>query len=143
MAAMMSARQWVAVVDDDDSLRASIVRLLGSVDVAARPFASAEAFLDCSDCTDASAPACALVDVYLGAGLNGYELKERLTSDGRALPIVFMTAQSELPIRMHEDAAAVATCLRKPFAKNDLLTRLAPMIDSLRGHLPPTDLEGG
>jgi FixJ family two-component response regulator len=131
----MSARQWVAVIDDDESLRRSILRLLRSVDVDALGFGSAEEFLGRAD---GSEPACAVVDLYLGAGLNGYELKERLECDGRALPIVFMTAQEELPIRMQEDETALAACMRKPFDKDDLIARLAPMIDALRDTRAPT-----
>ena len=57
-------------------------------------------------------------------GLTGYELKERLESEGRALPIIFMTAHSELPVRMSQDAEAVANCLRKPFGEDELLARV-------------------
>ena len=131
---MMSSRQWVAVVDDHESLRTSIVRLLRTLDIEARGFGSAEEFLDRAE---ESPPACGLVDVYLGVGLNGYELGERLARDGRELPIVFMTAQAELPVRMQEDGAAVAACLRKPFSREDLITRLAPMIDALRDARSP------
>jgi FixJ family two-component response regulator len=137
---VMSARQWVAVVDDHESLRASIVRLLRSLDVDARGFASAEEFLDRAG---GPAPTCAVVDVYLGPGLNGYELKERLEHGGRALPIVFMTAHTELPIRMQEDAAAVATCLRKPFSTDELVARLAPVIPALRDARTPASRIGG
>src|SRR4051794_27566368 len=125
----MTARQWVAVVDDHESLRLSIVRLLRSVGVDARGFSSAEAFLEHAPDVP---PACAVVDLYLGEGLNGYELKERLEHVGRALPMVFMTAHTELPIHMQEDQAAVANCLRKPFSMEELLARLAPRIDVLR-----------
>jgi FixJ family two-component response regulator len=131
----MSVRQWVAVIDDDDSLRRSIVRLLRSVEVDAHGFGSAEEFLDR---LEGSEPACAIVDLYLGTGLNGYDLKERLERDGRALPIIFMTAQAELPIRMQEDQTAVASCLRKPFARDQLIARLAPMIDALRDAQAPS-----
>jgi FixJ family two-component response regulator len=133
----MNSRQWVAVIDDDDSLRLSIIRLLRSVDVRARGFNSAEEFLDRAD---EGPPTCAVVDLYLGTGLNGYELKERLERDGRALPIVFMTAHTELPIRMQEDEDALANCLRKPFSTDDLLARLAPLIDVLRD-LPAAALD--
>ena len=137
---MMSSRQWVAVVDDHESLRTSIVRLLRTLDIDARGFRSAEEFLDGAE---ESSPTCALVDVYLGVGLNGYELGERLERDGRALPIVFMTAQAELPVRMQEDEAAVAACLRKPFSREDLVARLAPMIDVLRdARSPAVGIEG-
>jgi FixJ family two-component response regulator len=136
----MSARPWVAVIDDHESVRTSIIRLLRSVDVDARGFGSAEEFLDRAD---GLAPVCAVVDLYLGVGINGYELKERLERDGRALPMIFMTAQAELPIRMQEDEAAVATCLRKPFSPDELIARLAPMIDALRDSRAPTvGLEG-
>jgi FixJ family two-component response regulator len=124
----------VAVVDDHESLRTSIVRLLRTLDIDARGFRSAEEFLDRAE---EPSPTCALVDVYLGVGLNGYELGERLERDGRALPIVFMTAQAELPVRMQEDEAAVAACLRKPFSREDLIARLAPMIDALRDARSP------
>ena len=117
----MSEQQWVSVVDDDESLRAAVVRLLRSVGILARAFSSAEEFLER---TDGALPACAVVDVHLGLGLNGYELKERLESEGRAPPIIFMTAHADLPIRMLEDTAAVASCLRKPFDKDDLLARV-------------------
>ena len=130
----MSARPWVAVIDDHESVRTSIIRLLRSVDVDARGFGSAEEFLDRAEVL---APACAVVDLYLGVGINGYELKERLERDGRALPMIFMTAQAELPIRMQEDEAAVATCLRKPFSPDELIARLAPMIDALRDSRAP------
>ena len=137
---MMSSRQWVAVVDDHESLRTSIVRLLRTLDIDARGFRSAEEFLDRAE---ESPPACALVDVYLGVGLNGYELGERLERDGRGLQIVFMTAQAELPVRMQEDEAAVAACLRKPFSREDLVARLAPMIDVLRdARSPAVGIEG-
>jgi FixJ family two-component response regulator len=140
MAGAVSAPQWVAVIDDDASLRRAIVRLLRSLDLDARGFGSAEEFLDGAG---GSEPACAVVDLYLGPGLNGYELKERLERDGRAVPIVFMTAQAELPVRMQTDEAAVATCLRKPFTKDALIARLAPVIDALRDARAPTaGLEG-
>jgi len=123
----MDGQQWVAVIDDDESLRRSIVRLLRTVDFDARGFGSAEEFLGLvnNDC-----PTCALVDIYLGHGLNGYELKEQLDATGFAFPIVFMTAQVELPVRMQQDSSAIATCLRKPFGQDDLLRRLAPHLDA-------------
>ena len=117
----MSEQKWVSVVDDDESLRTALVRLLRSVGIHARGFGSAEEFLGRAD---GPAPACALLDIHLGTGLNGYELKERLESEGRAPPIVFMTAHAELPMRMLQDPDAVANCLRKPFDKDDLLARV-------------------
>ena len=122
----MSEHQWVSVVDDDESLRAAVVRLFRSVGIVARAFGSAEEFLDR---TNGPEPACALVDIQLGeGGLNGYELKERLESEGKALPIIFMTAHPELPIRMLQDPVAMANCLRKPFDTEELLARVRRLL---------------
>ena len=90
----MREQPWVSVIDDDASLRAALVLLLRSSGIHARGFASAEDFLGRADGLD---PTCVLLDVHLGTGLTGYELKERLESEGRPLPIIFMTAHSELP----------------------------------------------
>jgi len=118
----------VSVVDDDESLRTALVRLFRSVGILARGFGSAEEFLDRPDGPE---PACALLDIHLGTGLNGYELKERLESEGRAPPIVFMTAHAELPMRMLQDPDAVANCLRKPFDKDDLLARVRRVLGAI------------
>jgi len=124
----MSEQQWVSVVDDDESLRTALVRLFRSVGILARGFGSAEEFLGRPDGPE---PACALLDIHLGTGLNGYELKERLESEGRAPPIVFMTAHAELPMRMLQDPAAVANCLRKPFDKDELLARVRRILGAI------------
>ena len=124
----MSEKPWVSVLDDDESLRTALIRLLRSADIHARGFGSAEEFLGRADGPE---PACAVVDVDMGLGLNGYELKERLESEGRALPIIFMTAHAELPMRMLQDPGAVADCLRKPFDKDELLARLRHILGAI------------
>jgi len=124
----MSEQPWVLVIDDDESLRAALVLLLRSAGIQARGFGSAEEFLGRPDGPD---PTCAVLDVHLGTGLTGYELKEQLESEGRALPIVFTTAHSELPIRMSRDADAMANCLRKPFGKDELLTRVRRFLGAI------------
>ena len=124
----MSEQPWVSVIDDDESLRAALVLLLRSAGIHARGFGSAEEFLGRADGPE---PNCAVLDVHLGTGLTGYELKERLESEGRALPIIFMTAHSELPMRMHQDSDAMANCLRKPFGKDELLARVRRILGAV------------
>jgi len=124
----MSEQPWVSVIDDDASLRAAVILLLRTAGFQARGFGSAEEFLGRADALD---PACVLLDVHLGTGLTGYELKERLESEGRALPIIFMTAHSDLPMRMSRDADAMADCLRKPFGKDDLLARVRRLVGAI------------
>jgi FixJ family two-component response regulator len=130
---VLSEPPWVAVVDDDESLRTSLVRLLTAVGIPARGFGSAEEFLRRPDGPD---PACAVLDIQLGAGLNGYELKERLESEGSALPIIFMTGQAELPMSMKRDPGALASCLRKPFDRDELIAQVRPLLGELTGTRP-------
>src|SRR6187431_157724 len=76
---------WVAIVDDDESIRRSLARVFRINGIAARTFASAEEFLNfCCD----DEPRCLVLDVQLG-GMTGFELKDRLHANGRTAPIVF------------------------------------------------------
>ncbi len=72
---MTERAQTVFVVDDDESVRKSLVRLLKSMGYPARPYASAREFLD--DWRDDPAPGCLVLDIEL-PGLNGLELQEQL-----------------------------------------------------------------
>ena len=62
----------VFVVDDDDSIRKSLVRLLKSMGYPARPYASAREFLD--DWRHNPTPGCLVLDVQLPE-LSGLELE--------------------------------------------------------------------
>lgn len=123
----MSEEPWVAVVDDDESIRTSLIRLLRGCRIPARGFSSAAEFLDGMA---GSAPTCAVCDVQLGLGLNGYDLKERMEAEGKDVPVIFMTGRAELPVRMCRDADAVANCLQKPFEPDEFLARVRLVLDA-------------
>ena len=122
----MSEQQWVAIIEDDESLRASIARVLRVVGIPARDFGSAEEFLSRAA---GDGPTCIVLDIHLGAGLNGFELRERLESDGELPPIIFMTGHAELLAQTSRDGGAGADFLRKPFDTDELIARV-------RRHLP-------
>ena len=73
-AAMPDAKSTVLVIDDDPDLRASIGRLLRSLDLEARLFASVSDFLK-SDLPDG--PACLVLDVRL-PGQSGLDFQREL-----------------------------------------------------------------
>jgi FixJ family two-component response regulator len=64
----------VMIVDDDDSIRKAVRRLMKSFGLAVETFASAEEFLD-SDRLDKTS--CLILDVHM-QGMNGLELQEHL-----------------------------------------------------------------
>ena len=78
----------VYVVDDDESIRRALKRLLGSAGYQALTFASAEAFLESPL---AQGKGCFVLDIRL-PGMTGFELQETLSLRGSRFPVLFMTA---------------------------------------------------
>ncbi len=107
----------VSVVDDDESVRESLPDLLCELGFATEAFASAEEFL-ASDHLDRTR--CLVLDVGM-PGMSGPELQEELARRGRAIPIVFITAQQDESIRARVLAAGAVAYLHKPFSDTALL----------------------
>ena len=84
----MSARRYVAVIDDDASLSRSLARLLMLSGYQAITFESAEQFL--ADPLRGHF-GCLLVDVQLG-GMTGIEMHGKLLEEGNRTPVVYITA---------------------------------------------------
>ena len=117
---MDSMHQFVAVVDDDDSVRESLPDLLETLGFVARPFASAEEFLASETVAETS---CLILDVSM-PGLSGPELQFELNSRGLEIPIVFITARYDPNLRQQLLARGAIECLFKPFTENDLRSAL-------------------
>src|SRR5258706_8870249 len=107
----------VAIVDDDDSLRAGIGSLLRSLGFRVAAFASAEEFLGSGRVADM---ACLIVDLRL-PGMSGIELQRDLSGSGRAVPTILISAhEAPAPWSAAEDGACIAF-LRKPFTGEALV----------------------
>jgi len=113
----MSKRPLVSVVDDSDSVRESLPDLLEQAGFAVQAFASAEAFLD-SVAPDGTN--CLILDVGL-PGMSGPDLQQELIRRGKALPIVFITAQGDKSLRPRLLSEGAVACLFKPFSDTALL----------------------
>ena len=114
---VMTNPPLVSVVDDDESVRESLLDLLPELGFAAEVFASAEDFL-ASD--HLGRTRCLVLDVTM-PGMSGPELQEELARRGRAIPIVFITAQQNESIGPRVLAAGAVACLFKPFSDIALL----------------------
>lgn len=112
------SRMILAVVDDDHDIRRALGRLLRSYGHEVHVFESAEAYLAQNCAAD-----CAILDIEL-PGLSGLELAERMTHEGRGIPVVFITAHRDLAIR-----AAIRRThrpfLEKPLDEEGLLDAIA------------------
>jgi FixJ family two-component response regulator len=121
---------WVAVVDDDDSIRRSLARVFILEGVSARTFSSAEDYLNRA-C--AGEPCCMVLDVQLG-GINGFELQDRLRDEGRAPPIIFITALDAISsAHLTRRSSEGGGFLRKPFDLSALLDLVRPHLRSGSG----------
>ncbi|MGO9462767.1 MAG: response regulator transcription factor [Isosphaeraceae bacterium] len=109
---------FVFVVDDDASVRKSLLRLLTSVGYPARTYASANEFLD--DWLRDPAPGCLVLDVQL-PGLNGLELQEQLRQSAFPIPIIFITGHGDIPMSVRAMKAGAVDFLAKPFQDDDLI----------------------
>src|SRR5271163_4797064 len=114
---MPDAKSTVLVIDDDPDLRASIGRLLRSLDLDARLFASVSDFLK-SDPPDG--PVCLVLDVRL-PGQSGLDLQRELTAAKRELPIIFITGHGDIPMSVQAMKGGAIEFLTKPFRDQALL----------------------
>ena len=114
----------VYVVDDDESVRAGLKRLLSSVGLAVEAFSDAQSFLDARR---HDSPACLVLDVEL-PGLNGLELQKRL-AEGDAVPIIFLSGKGDIPMSVQAMRAGAVTFLTKPFPPQALLAAIEDGIE--------------
>ena len=107
----------IGVVDDDDSILRALRRLLGSAGFGVSTFGSGEELLAWEHLTTID---CLVLDVQLG-GLSGFELQERLGEALLRIPIIFITAHDDAPMRERASRAGAADYLRKPFDEQLLI----------------------
>jgi FixJ family two-component response regulator len=114
---MSDAKSTVSVIDDDPDLRASVGRLLRSLDLDARLFASVSDFLK-SDPPDG--PACLVLDVRL-PGQSGLDFQRELAGANRQVPIIFITGHGDIPMSVQAMKGGAIEFLTKPFRDQELL----------------------
>ena len=107
----------IYVVDDDDSVRRAMKRLIRSAGMEVRTFSSAQEFLDCKSINQS---ACMIVDIKL-QGMSGLELYEELRARGSGLPVIFITGFDSPETRNQAKEAGAAGYFRKPIDDQALL----------------------
>lgn len=123
----MANRPLVSVVDDDESVRESIVGLMRSVGFAGKAFASAEEFLSSDELSDTD---CLILDVRMPV-MDGIELHRRLLASHREMPVIFITAHGfDEWARSTALANAAVDFLSKPLSEEELLTAVRKALNS-------------
>jgi FixJ family two-component response regulator len=106
----------VFVVDDDESVRKALKRLLGAYGYHVMTFESAEDFLLSGS---VRTEGCILLDIRL-PGMSGLDLYEKLASSGTIPPVIFMTAHDTPEWQERAAKMNAVAYLRKPFDQQSL-----------------------
>jgi RNA polymerase sigma factor (sigma-70 family) len=107
----------IHIVDDDESFRTAVARLLRVSGYQVALYDSAHRLLETPPGT---APGCILLDVRM-PGLSGPELQARLVAAGNPLPIVFLTGHGDIPTSVRAIKAGAEDFLSKPVPKKTLI----------------------
>ena len=117
MSSPVSEKPVVYVVDDDDSLRKALTRLLHAAGYEVRAYASAGDFA-ISDRDNRRG--CVLLDVRM-PGPSGLDLQEALAKEDEPLPVIFLTAHGDVPTSVRAMKAGAVDFLTKPIKREVLL----------------------
>ncbi|MEW6137891.1 MAG: response regulator [Thermodesulfobacteriota bacterium] len=101
----------LSVIDDDESVRTSLRRLLNALGFTVRTFESAEEFLGSGL---AQCPDLLILDVRM-TGMSGLELQRTLVEQGSDIPVIFMTAYDDMDARRTAMEAGAVAFMQKPF----------------------------
>ena len=101
----------VAVVDDDESFRGALQRLLKSAGFQVRAFASAEDFLKSGRQHETG---CLIADIRM-PGMSGLDLQAKLNADHFPIPTIFISAHGDEKMRLQAMRSGAVKFLGKPF----------------------------
>jgi RNA polymerase sigma factor (sigma-70 family) len=108
----------VHLIDDDDSLRTALTRLLGAAGHEVRAYASAAEFLLARQGT---LRGCLVLDIRMPGGPSGLELQKALTRQGETLPVIFLTGHGDIPTGIQAMKDGAFDFLTKPVERDSLL----------------------
>ena len=106
----MPASIKIALIDDDESARTSLARLIKTAGIQVVTFSSAREFLEdpIRDQVD-----CAVTDVRMPA-VDGFKLQETLAHTLPYLSVVFITGHGDIPMTVRAMQAGAVDFLEKP-----------------------------
>lgn len=110
----------IALVDDDESVRRALARLLRCVGYDVETYATGAAFLGSSSIASFD---CALVDVRM-PGETGLGLVSALRSARITLPVVLMTGDAEAGLVEKAQRLGASAVLAKPLSCSDVVATI-------------------
>ena len=115
--ASKGTHKMVAIIEDDESYRVAVKRLLKSAGFSVQSFDSAEDFLSSGQQSETG---CLITDIRM-PGMSGLDLQAKLNSDHCPIPTIFMTAHGDEKMRLQAMRAGAVKFLTKPFDGETLI----------------------
>jgi FixJ family two-component response regulator len=122
---MLGSGRTVVVIEDDDSMREAIARLLDAAGFRCAAYASAEAYLAVSP---GEGTACVVSDLKLPA-MSGLDLLAAMRARGGRAPLILITAHDAPGLGDEAGRRGAAAYLAKPFAGTALLDAIRAAIE--------------
>ena len=124
----MNTTPLVVVIDDDESVRKSLSRLLKTANLDVATYANAQALLQ-AEFSDR--PTCILMDLRMPQ-MNGLELQEALARGGWVAPIVFLSGHGDVASVTRAMKAGAVDFLQKPVEEDRLLQAVNQALERAR-----------
>ncbi|CAN5486353.1 response regulator transcription factor [soil metagenome] len=118
----------VHIIDDEESLRVALSRLLAASGYRVEMHESASHFLDSPRVNQ---PGCILLDINM-PGLSGVQLQQHLITEHCEMPIIFLTGHGDIAMSVRAIKAGAEDFLAKPVAKADLLDAVQRALERYR-----------
>jgi FixJ family two-component response regulator len=122
---MKDSEPIVFIVDDDESVRKALKRLIKSVGMNVETFTTAREFLSRQHY---EGPSCLVLDIRM-PGLSGLDLQQELAKAGLTLPVIFITGHGNIPMSVRAMKAGAVDFLEKPFDDQDLLDAIQQALE--------------
>jgi FixJ family two-component response regulator len=116
----------IAIVDDEESVRKAVARVLHAAGIAARTYASGTEFLES---WHFDRPDCLILDLQM-PGLSGTEVQRSLRAAGAKFPIIIITAHDSPSLREECISAGANEYLCKPLDIRTLVEAVSRVIAS-------------
>lgn len=129
---MIGEKAIVYLIDDDESVRRSLARVIRASGHEAEPFESADAFLESHAVV--RAPACLLLDIQM-PGVDGLTLQRTLRDRHEDLPIIFLTGHGDIATSVRAMKDGAVDFLPKPVERADLMAAIEVALERSRAVL--------
>jgi FixJ family two-component response regulator len=124
---MANRQPHIAVVDDEESVRLALARMLRASSFEVSIYRCGEDFLEALKTTPAAMPDCVVLDFQM-PGLTGRDIQRALSVAKLPLPIIIVTAHDQPSLREKALADGAVAYFTKPLRRDTLIAAVEQAI---------------